>query len=97
MRAIAACAVLLAALVVRPALAAPIFEAAAGDVVVTLTNEPCKLTAVSNLPLRATWREAGKTHQGCFGAVGGVVLGYWSDRTVTALPASVFKPVGTGI
>lgn len=77
--------------------AAPIFEAADGTVVVTLTNEPCRLKAVDNLPLRATWREDGKTHEGCFGAVGGIVLSYWADLTVTALPSSVFKPLGPSI
>lgn len=61
-------------------------------IVVTLTNEKCALPAVSNLPVRATWAEKGKTHEGCYGVSFGNVLMYFDDRTVVSLPSRHFQP-----
>lgn len=82
---------LLLALLCAPALAAPVAEAVAEGVSITLTNEPCRLKVVSNLPARATWTEKGKTFEGCFGLSHGVVAFYFDDRTVVMLPREAFK------
>lgn len=70
---------------------APFAVAEGEGVRVTLTNEPCALQAVANMPFRATWEEGGKTVQGCFNAAAGIVSTYWDDRTVVVLPVSEFK------
>jgi hypothetical protein len=73
--------------------AAPLAEAVSEGVTVTLTDEACALTAVSNLPLRATWDEGVKRFEGCYGASGALVVAYWDDRSVTAIPVRAFKRV----
>lgn len=47
----------------------PIATASAeNNAVITLYNEPCDIKdQVTNLPMRATWVEGGKTFKGCFG------------------------------
>ena len=82
------------------AFSAPRFRADGGNVAIMLYDEPCALAAqITNLPHRATWTEAGKVYEGCFGfmprEIAGVplVILYFSDRTATALPASAFRPV----
>jgi hypothetical protein len=76
----------------------PIYRANAEGIVITLTNEDCKLPAVSNLKKRATWEEKGKTFEGCWGGHPAfpIVMGYFSDRSVVVLPVEVFAPV-TGV
>lgn len=75
-----------------PGIAAPVAVANLGPVVIVLTDEPCKLDAVSNLPYRATWTEKGKTHEGCAGASEGMIIAYWSnDKTITPMPAQIFS------
>jgi hypothetical protein len=72
------------------------FTASVSNVTVTLYNEPCSLKEVSNLPHRATWKEDGKTYEGCFGIVpqAGVLMMYFKeDRTVAVMPFDVFVPV----
>ena len=67
-----------------------------GDgVKVSLTDEPCALPAVVNLPRRATWEEKGKTFQGCWGRSGPVVMAYFDDRTAAVFPVQMFVPVKT--
>lgn len=64
---------------------------------IVLTNEPCKLEAVTNLKHRATWHEKGKVYEGCYGVhPAGVVLGYFADKTVVMIPVQVFTKV-TGV
>lgn len=87
---------LLAALLLAlPAQAAVIYVAEQDGVKVSLTNEPCNLPAVTNLPRRATWEEAGKKSEGCWGAMSGVVAAYFTDRTVAVMPRHVFVKVQT--
>jgi hypothetical protein len=76
----------------------PIYRATADGIVITLTNEDCKLPAVSNLKKRATWTEKGKTFEGCWGGHPAfpIVMGYFADKTVVVLPVEAFAPV-TGV
>lgn len=91
--------VALAFIVALPTLAFadPMFQAEADGAKVVLTDEPCKLQAVANLKYRATWSEKGKTYEGCFGPRPdmGVVMAYFEDRTVVALPIQMFVKVST--
>jgi hypothetical protein len=65
--------------------AKPVFEAKADKVRIVLYDEPCALLAVTNLKLRAVWIEDGKEYEGCWGAPPGVVMAYFSDKTVAAI------------
>lgn len=66
-------------------------------ITVVLTDEACALKEnVTNLPMRATWREGQKLYEGCFGVHGELVLLYFADRTVVGVPVGAFEPV-TGI
>lgn len=76
--------------------AAPVATAGDDRVVVTLTDEKCTLPAVSNLPMRATWKEGGTTHEGCYAVAPGLVLFYFADKSVVAIPAQAFRRV-TGV
>ena len=86
--------ILLAAVATR-AFAGPIAEGAGDNgAKITLYNDPCKLKEVSNLELRATWQEKGKVFEGCFGIHPyGVVLAYFSDKTVVIIPVDIFREV----
>jgi len=77
--------------------AAPIAVATAPGVTVTLFDEKCKLPAVNNLPLRATWTQNGKTNEGCFGGFteAGAIGLYFDDGTVSVIPAQAIKPLVT--
>jgi hypothetical protein len=71
----------------------PIAVGESNGVKVTLTNEKCAMTEVSNLPYRATWEEGGKSFEGCWGANGFAVMTYWADKTVAAMPRNMFARV----
>lgn len=77
------------------ALAAPVAKASQGGVTITLFNDKCEIPAVSNLPMKATWTEGGKTYAGCWGGSEvGVVMAYFAeDRTVAAIPVQAFSRV----
>ena len=85
---------LLATLLSTPAVPAPVAVSQGEDVTVTLHDEPCALTAVVDLPRRATWTEGGATLEGCYGvhSAGPVVL-YFVDRSIALLPRSAFIPL----
>ena len=79
-----------------PALfAASVATLSLDGVTFTLYNEPCALSAVANLPYRATWKEKGETTEGCYtihpGA--GAVVAYFADKTVVLAPVAMFGPV----
>lgn len=80
--------------VVAPA--APVAEVAQNGVAVRLFREPCTLAgAVSNLPYRATWEQGGRTFEGCYTVQHGtVVVAYFDDRSVVAIPLSLFRAAG---
>jgi hypothetical protein len=63
--------------------AAPMFTAATENAIITLTDEPCALEAISNLKYRATWVEKEKTFEGCWAPHRelGVVIAYFDDKT----------------
>lgn len=75
--------------------AGPIYQAEEGGVRVVLTDEPCKFESVVQLPKRATWTENGKTFEGCYGGhpIFPIVLCYFSDKSIVALPVEMFKRV----
>lgn len=70
----------------------------ARDITVSVTDEPCKLTSlVTNLPMRATWRE-GKNEliEGCYSifAEGQMVGLMFEDKTMAVIPVKDFQSVG---
>ena len=69
------------------------FVAEADGAKVFLYEEKCALPQVSNLPFRATWDDKGKVYEWCFGPRPdmGVVMAYFSDKTVVAIPIELFK------
>jgi hypothetical protein len=61
-------------------------------VTILLTDESCDLRdKVGNLPNRATWKENGVTHEGCWGLYGQTVMAFFADLTVVAIPAHTFR------
>lgn len=83
--------VLIAAVIVGSVRAEPKAVATTDKVTVTLYDEPCAIPAVKNLPFRATWKEGGSTFEGCFTISGGLVMGYFDDRTVVGIDGRAFK------
>lgn len=77
------------------AISEPLFRVSTQDgIVVTLHKEKCEMGEVANLPRSATWEEKGKTFTGCWGMSSlGVVMLYFSDKTVAVIPASAFEKV----
>lgn len=72
-------------------IASPVAVARSGEVVISLSEEPCALGPVANLPWRAVWEERGQRHAGCWAVQHGrAVVTYWSDRTVVVLPIEIF-------
>ena len=77
-----------------PAEAADIAIAQTDKFTVIVTDEPCRLgTLVTNLPLRATWKSADGSFEGCWGTWGTVLGFYFDDRTVGLLPTTAFRKV----
>lgn len=70
------------------ALAEPRFQVVADGARVVLHDDKCAVSAVANLPYKATWEEKGKVFQGCWGARpdAGVVMFYFDDKTVGIIP-----------
>lgn len=74
--------------------AGPLANAEEGGLRIVLTDEPCALKhAVTNLPLRTTWTEHGKTSEGCYVVTSAAVIAYYDDKTVAMIPLSAFKRV----
>jgi hypothetical protein len=74
------------------ALAKGLYVAEVSNVRIILTDEPCELKVVSNLPLKATWTQDGKVFTGCWGVMGQIVMGYFvEDRSIAAIPVQVFQ------
>lgn len=63
---------------------------------IVLYREDCALSAITNLPGRATWEDNGKVFEGCWGVRPNmsVVLMYFDDKTVAAIPISSFERPG---
>jgi hypothetical protein len=82
----------LALFVASFATAKPIATADQEGIRLVLTDEPCTLTAVKNLPFRATWVEKDKSYEGCYGSHpgAGIVMAYFDDKTVAIMPAQIF-------
>ena len=62
-------------------------------ITVLLTDEPCDMPEVSNLPYKLTWTQEGKTYKGCFSVHGGIVVTYTEDKAVGLIPGQLFKPL----
>lgn len=77
------------------AFSAPQYAAEADGARIVLHDEPCALKGVSNLRYRATWAEKGKVFEGCWGPrpQEGLVLGFFEDLTVVAIPIQMFAKV----
>ena len=67
----------------------------APGLVISLFDEDCKLEAITNLPLRATWTRNGKTLEGCFGIFreSSAVGAYFEDKTMVVAPLSAVQKV----
>lgn len=74
--------------------AEPTHEARGSTFKVTVYSEKCALQEVTNLPLRAVWTEGAKVIEGCFGmSPFGLIVFYFTDKTVFAMPPDMFKKV----
>ena len=64
------------------------FQVVADGAKVVLFDDKCAVSAVANLPYKATWEEKGKVYQGCWGARpdAGVVMFYFDDKSVGIIP-----------
>jgi hypothetical protein len=78
--------------------AEPLYQTKTPDgTVITLYSESCALSEVSNLSKRATWQEANKQYEGCWGVSPfGLVMFYFDDKSVAVVPAEAFRKV-TGV
>jgi hypothetical protein len=75
-----------------PVSPAPMAVAMGDKATVLLTDEPCKLKSVTNLPMRATWTENSVTTEGCWGNQGPIIVAFWeADKTVSLMHISQFK------
>ena len=74
-------------------LAQPLYSADAQGIHIVLTDEPCQLKTIANLPYRAIWTQEGKTFEGCFGARQDyeAVVAYFSDFSVALIPFNALK------
>jgi hypothetical protein len=74
----------------------PLFAFEKDGIRVVLTNDPCKLSEVSNLPYRATWEEKGQTFEGCWSPSFDrqrVNAFFVSDKSVVSFPPQMFSRV----
>lgn len=80
---------------IPPTRAVAVYETRTDKALITLYTESCTLPAVSNLPLRATWIEAGQTFEGCWAPRpdAGLIVFYFSDRTVGLAPIAAFTKI----
>ncbi len=90
-------AIALAMILAPLAYAEPVYQAGSADgtLRIVLHDEKCALAEIANLPRRATWTEGAKTYEGCWGARPdqGIVLAYFTDKTVVAVPVQAFSKV----
>jgi hypothetical protein len=75
--------------------AAPRFSVVADGAKVVLHDDKCAVSAVNNLPYKATWEEKGRVFQGCWGARpdAGVVVFYFDDKSVGIIPIAELTAV----
>lgn len=74
-----------------PAEAGVIGAARQDDVVILLTDEPCAVEAVGNLPWRVILQRQGASVDGCYAINGPLVVGYFADRRVLLMWGAAFK------
>jgi len=79
--------------------AAPVMQAAVNDVAIVLHDEACQIEAVGGEKyLRAQWITPNGAIEGCWGLIPvhpsfRVVVFYFMDKTIAAVPASMFTRV----
>jgi hypothetical protein len=74
--------------------AKPTHIAQEGGVTITLHDDKCALSAVSTLPLRVTWKENGKSFEGCIGQhPAGVLILYFTDGSIVLMSPQMFSRV----
>jgi hypothetical protein len=75
--------------------AGPRFQVVADGAKVVLHDDKCAVSAVANLPYKATWDEKGKVFQGCWGArpEAGIVMFYFDDKSVGIIPIAELTAV----
>jgi hypothetical protein len=75
--------------------AGPRFQVVADGAKVVLHDDKCAVSAVANLPYKATWEEKGKVFQGCWGArpEAGIVMFYFDDKSVGIIPIAELTAV----
>jgi len=73
--------------------AAPIAVSQSGRITVTLTDEPCALDAITNLPARLIWEENRRSIEGCYTVAKPLIIAYFADRTVILMFANAFTRV----
>lgn len=78
-----------------PAEAGVIATARQNDVVILLTDEPCAVEAVGNLPWRVILQRQGSAVEGCYAINGPLVVGYFADRRVLLMWGAAFKAAET--
>ena len=84
---------------VHTAHAAPVMQATADDVAIVLHDEVCQIEAVGGERyFRAQWITPKGAIEGCWGVVPvspalRVVVMYFSDKTMAAVPAAIFTRV----
>lgn len=72
------------------------FQFAVEDLTITLHDDTCAFKSeITNLPRRVMWKNNKETVEGCWGFSSqfGLILLWFSDKTSTALPAPLFKPL----
>ena len=74
-------------------------QASNTDITVTIYNAPCQLTDHVKMPYRATWKEKGKTFEGCvekyvlYGGQLSVYGFYFDDKQVSVIESQIFHKV----
>lgn len=75
------------------AYAAPVAVSSENGKEVTLYDDECALKHMVQLPYRATWKEKGKTYEGCFTILpgAGIVVFFFDDKSIALFPTNAFK------
>ena len=77
--------------------ASPRLVAEGQGITITLYDDPCpaSFAKVIDFKLRATWKEKGKTIEGCFNYYPDTdtVAIYFSDKSLAVVPRLLFKPM----
>jgi hypothetical protein len=74
--------------------AKPTHIAQEGAVTITIHDDKCSLSSVTTLPLRVTWKENGKSFEGCVGQhPAGILILYFTDGSIVLISPQMFSRV----